>query len=177
MATTLSRRALLRGRIEGTSPARRPPWAVREQFFLTRCTRCDECIKGCPEKIIRKGGGGFPVVDFNHGECTFCGECVRHCTHGALSLTALQADEMPWKLHPTIAKNCLPLNRVVCRSCAEQCEPQAIRFPPAPGGVAHPEIHAMRCTGCGACVRPCPVGAITLVVTNSEQSTQQELSA
>ena len=37
---------------------------------------------------------------------------------------------------------------------------EAIRFSPRLGGPPRPEILDDRCTGCGACVRPCPVAAL-----------------
>ncbi len=162
MATTLSRRALLRGRLTGIAPAIRPPWAAEEAEFLSLCSRCDDCQKACPDSIIHAGDGGFPAINFKHGECTFCGDCVRACKTGALSPSGMKSELPPWQLTPSIKDNCLALNRVVCRSCAEQCEQQAIRFRPAPGGVSRPELNNEQCNGCGACVGPCPVAAIEL---------------
>ena len=46
----------------------RPPGAVGEVEFLSLCTRCDECIKACPAKAIRRSNGlmdvaiGTPVI-------------------------------------------------------------------------------------------------------------------
>jgi ferredoxin len=61
-----------------------------------------------------------------------------------------------------IGPACLALNRVVCRSCAEHCEPHAIHFRLAPGGIAVPLVRAERCDGCAACLAVCPVSAIVL---------------
>ena len=170
MATTLSRRALLRGRIAGIALPIRPPWALDEAAFVDRCSRCDDCAKACTETLIHKADGGFPVVDFHRGECTFCGDCVQVCTSGALNISAMQAGHTPWHLTPSINDNCLAHNRVVCRSCSEQCEQRAIRFRPAPGGVSRPELDPSLCNGCGACIRPCPANAIKL-------NSKQEISA
>ncbi len=162
MAVTLNRRALLRGRIAGVAPAIRPPWSLHESEFLDLCSRCGDCIKACSESIIQTGDGGFPAINFSMGECTFCGDCVRSCNTGALSPTAINSERPPWQLALSIKDNCLAHNRVVCRSCAEQCEQQAIRFRPALGGVSRPELNNEQCNGCGACVGPCPVAAIEL---------------
>jgi formate hydrogenlyase subunit 6/NADH:ubiquinone oxidoreductase subunit I len=62
-----------------------------------------------------------------------------------------------------IAANCLALNRIVCRSCAEACAPRAIGFEVAAGGVSTPRVDSALCNGCGDCHRACPVSAITLV--------------
>lgn len=61
-----------------------------------------------------------------------------------------------------IGPECLALNRVVCRSCAEHCEAHAIHFRLAPGGIAIPLLRPERCNGCGACIPACPTSAITL---------------
>lgn len=162
MAITLSRRTLLRGRVAGAAKAIRPPWAVMEVDFNLLCNRCGDCIRACVESIIQSGDGGFPVVNFKNGECTFCGDCVAACDSGALSPRAFVTNLPPWNLVPSVTENCLAHNRVVCRSCAEQCEQQAIRFRPAAGGVSLPELKPELCNGCGACVGPCPVGSIEL---------------
>lgn len=67
-----------------------------------------------------------------------------------------------------IGPECLALNRVVCRSCAEHCEVHAIHFRLAPGGISVPLVRAERCNGCGACVPVCPTSAISLqAITDS----------
>lgn len=154
------RRGLLRGRVRAVAPALRPPWALAEADFLTRCSRCDACVAACPTGIVVAGEGGFPTVDFSRGECTFCGDCVPPCTPRALSRPA--ADAPPWSLTARIGDGCLALKGVECRVCGEACGEGAIRFRPRIGGVALAELDASRCTGCGACHAPCPVRAISL---------------
>ena len=132
------------------------PWALAEDEFLARCTRCSACIDACPERIVVCGSGGFPEVDFSKGGCTFCGRCADACVPRALDRAAGE----PWTLKATIGDACLARNRVVCRSCGERCEARAIRFVPALGGAADPVVNLERCTGCGACVAVCPVSAI-----------------
>ena len=60
-----------------------------------------------------------------------------------------------------ISSTCLAARRIECRVCGELCEAGAIRFRPTLGSVAQPVLDATTCTGCGDCVAPCPVGAIT----------------
>lgn len=159
MSDLSSRRNFLRGRVAAHRAEPRPPWALAEDAFVNACTRCGDCARACPTRIIRQGDGGYPTVDFSLGECTFCGECVTRCTTGALKRTEAQP---PWQLRAAIGERCLARQSVECRVCGEMCDVAAIRFVPQPGGIAAPQLADDRCTGCGACVAPCPTAAITV---------------
>lgn len=150
------RRRLFGGRVrEGV--AVRPPWSQSEDRFTDLCTRCDDCVKVCPNHLIRRGAAGFPVLDFTQAACTFCAECVRVCTTGAL----VKADSVaPWNVRAHVGDACLTRQKVECRVCGEACDADAIRFRPTLGGVPQPVLDSALCTGCGACVAPCPVRAI-----------------
>lgn len=157
------RRHLLRGSFrtarerEATHAPPRPPWAVPEDRFVVRCTRCGACAKACPRGLIRGGDGGFPEIGFRHQGCTFCRACLDAC-----DAHALDAREPPFTARVTVAEHCLARNRVECRACGDACDERALRFVPARGGISRLVIDVARCTGCGACVAPCPVGAIAL---------------
>lgn len=159
MSQTHSRRNFLRGKFSAAPGTVRPPWAVDEGDFAERCTRCGDCARACPSKIIVQGDGGYPVIDFGKGECTFCAACVSACPSAALNRAA---DAPPWQLHATIGEACLAHKQVECRVCGEMCEAGAIRFRPLLGGVSTPDLDPDVCTGCGACFAPCPSGAIRL---------------
>lgn len=154
----LSRRGFLGGRIARPT-ACRPPWALAEKDFLRACTRCNKCIEVCPTKIIASGDGGYPEVRFFQAGCTFCGLCREQCRDGALQLDR-GTKAAPWLYQAVIGDQCLAQRNVECRICGEQCDAAAIRFSPRLGGPPIPEIDRQRCTGCGACVAPCPVGAV-----------------
>jgi len=155
----LNRRGFFRGRPRPQAQIR-PPWAQPEGAFIDACTRCDECLKACPQGIVISGDGGFPSIDFSRGECTFCGDCVNTCQPHALDR---RDGAPPWDYRATIAPTCLPQQGVECRICGDFCESRAIRFTPRLGGVPLPSIDPVRCTGCGACVAPCPSQAIRIV--------------
>ncbi|MBF0372968.1 MAG: ferredoxin-type protein NapF [Alphaproteobacteria bacterium] len=150
------RRNLLRGRLRRAPAAVRPPGALAEADFLSVCDRCGDCSRACPEGIVARGDGGFPMIDFKAGGCTFCGLCAKACKPGAL------AAKPSWPLKASFGERCLSAQGVVCRVCGERCEAGAIRFRPMPGGFSRPELTAEACTGCGACVAPCPVAAVTV---------------
>lgn len=170
MAHEISRRQFLRGDIQDRYAPIRPPWALGETDFVARCDRCGDCIDACHENVLKAGSGRYPEVDFSMDACAFCGDCVRACTRGALGP---DTEQPPWMLSLAIHDNCLARNGTECRVCGEQCEFAAIRFIPVLRSVPRPHLEAGQCTGCGACVGPCPAGAISLSANNSEGKQQR----
>lgn len=162
-----SRRSFLFGRFRADRAALRPPWAIEAGAFEARCTRCDDCVRACPSAIVVAGDGGYPKVDFSRGECTFCGDCASVCRAQALRR---EAGARPWALGIAITEGCVARDGIECRVCGEICGEAAIRFRPRIGGAALPEADAERCTGCGACVAPCPAAAIELKQVNALES-------
>ena len=152
----LTRRSLLFGRQATEAPALRPPWALPESDFASRCTRCDACVRACPEQVLVRGGDGLPRFVATSGECTFCGDCVQACESAALDASILP----PWELGARVGDGCLSARGVVCASCREAYPETAIHV--APGARGPAVVDAERCTGCGACVGICPAGAIAL---------------
>ncbi len=169
----VSRSQLLRGDFQGVKIDIRPPWAIEELRFTDLCTRCGECADNCHTSIISKGRGGFPVIDFKVGECDFCGECVSTCSPGALTFLSDSEKGQPWNINVVIGEKCLTHQNVVCQVCGELCEVQALRFMPRVGHVPEPELNIETCTGCGACISPCPVDAISVVAAG--QQTRENL--
>lgn len=155
----ISRRQFLRGDFSSRRPTRRPPWAMAEAQFLSRCDGCGDCRKACTQRVIVLSDGGYPQIDFLSGECTFCGDCARACTKGALGYSPRV---LPWQVKAVVMPECLTRHGVVCRSCGEQCPTGAIRFRFVNGGVAQPRVEPVLCTGCGACFAVCPAQAIAL---------------
>ena len=151
-----ARRSFFTGRNAGVAAAVRPPWVVLDRF-LDLCTRCGACIEACPERIVKRGSGEFPELDFQRGECTFCGHCAAACPAPLFDL----ATPRPWDAVARISDRCLPRRGVVCQSCKDACQASAIVV--APARVPVPVIDLDRCTGCGACVAVCPVDAIAVV--------------
>lgn len=132
------------------------PWIIDPNQFIENCTQCADCINVCPENIIEKGDGGYPSINFNKGECSFCGECANICKETIFTMT----EHQPWLKKAHIEPSCLANLNVYCRSCADSCEVQALSF--QLGVNAIPNINLELCTGCGACVSPCPTQAIQI---------------
>ncbi|KAF0190938.1 MAG: ferredoxin-type protein NapF [Gammaproteobacteria bacterium] len=137
-----------------------PPWALATEKFLDACSRCGACITDCPEHILETGAGGIPQVSFVSGACTFCGVCVNVCKDRALVRHIDGVEQAPWTVVASIGEDCLATLNIACQECADHCEQHAIRFRPLIDGTIEPRVVAARCTGCGACVRPCPGNTI-----------------
>lgn len=134
------------------------PWIADWENFTDQCTRCGDCIRACEQKVIVSGDGGFPTINFNQGECTFCYACAAQCPE---QLFKPESDK-PWDQVVTINDQCLTQKGVECRSCSDACETRAIRFQLTMGHVAQPKLNQQDCTGCGACIVPCPANAIAM---------------
>ncbi|UXI70598.1 ferredoxin-type protein NapF [Tahibacter amnicola] len=153
-----ARRAFLLGR-PGAAQWIRPPWALPENHFTDRCTRCGACSAACPESILVVGDGGYPQIDFQRGECTFCGTCATVCQSAAFG----ERSTRPWQLRVEVSDHCLARRDIHCAACRDACPSDAIRFRPR-SPVSVPEVDLASCTGCGGCVAPCPAQAISLSV-------------
>jgi len=164
MVISNSKRNFIFGKISGQTPVR-PPWAIQEHDFIETCNRCGECVKQCPVNIIQLADGGFPEMNFSKSGCDFCEVCAAVCLPGAIKQT--QAE--PFNTVAVINDECFTERGVICRSCGEVCEIQAIRFQLVVGGTTHVIMNTNACNGCGECVSICPAHAITI-----KHRTQQE---
>ena len=140
----------------------RPPGAVEESVFLSRCTRCNECIKVCPHFCIRgldsdvEYGIGTPIIIPEIAPCRLCPDlpCISACKDNAL----LPSDDIKNVRIGTALidrTNCLDYSgdsASLCRKCYTECplKEEAIYLEDS-----RPVIRAERCTGCGICENVC----------------------
>ncbi len=68
----------------------------------------------------------------------------------------------------TISIACLARQGIACQSCRDACPQDAILFRPRVGGPFLPEVDDALCNGCGACVVPCPAGAVAVAASQKE---------
>ncbi len=137
----------------------RPPWSNNSKIFKSLCDGCGDCISACENSILILNKNGYPQVDFSRGSCNFCGACAKSC-----SKKALKNDPSlpPWDLYVQINSKCLVENNVVCSTCVEQCDKEAIVIPRIIEQDNSPKVLTKLCDGCGACLKACPVNAIEI---------------
>ena len=140
----------------------RPPWST-DAAILAACTGCGDCVTSCPAGIIEMGAGKYPEIRLDKAECTFCGRCAEVCRADVFDLA-----RPPFRHKVAIGESCLSKVGTECRSCEDACPEMAIRFRARLGRPAEPVLRAEMCTGCGACLAPCPVGAIQIAVAETE---------
>lgn len=156
---TLHRRDIL-GRAGRPAPAL--PWTDPARV-IERCTACGACATACPQDILRIEAGRHPVIDWR-APCIFCAACAEACPEGVFDL----ARDPPWPLAAVVSTTCLEREGITCRACEDRCDARALRARPLPGGAALMTVDVDACTGCGACVSACPVGAITITAPGEE---------
>jgi MauM/NapG family ferredoxin protein len=168
----------------------RPPGALDEFEFLTKCTRCDKCMRACPENaiLVAAPSAGLalktPYIDPRSVPCFLCTTlpCVAACEDEALVWprrtladgTILEGPRAARMGTARIKENqCVTwetLDREArdCRICVDRCPypEEAIRIvrEGESGTIGHPEVIADVCTGCGICVFACPAEPMAIVV-------------
>jgi len=165
----------------------RPPGALDEDAFLSRCIRCGACMKACPNNALHPAwnqagleGLWTPLMIPRIGYCeTSCVLCSQVCPTGAIWETTAKekgwtasvgADARPIRLGTAFYDRgrCLPWAMATeCIVCEEWCptSPKAIYLRPAEVAdaegnlkpVRQPYLDPARCVGCGACEYACPV--------------------
>jgi ferredoxin-type protein NapF len=136
-----------------------PPWSSDSKTFRSLCNGCGNCISACENSILILSKSGYPQVDFSRGSCNFCGACAKNCPQEVLMYEPARP---PWDLHVKINSQCLTRNNVVCSTCVEQCDKEAITIPRIIDNKILPHVLTDLCDGCGACFKACPVNAIEI---------------
>jgi len=164
----------------------RPPGSLDESDFLSRCIRCGECMKACPNTALhptleQAGLEGLwtpmlvPRIGYCEPSCVLCSEV---CPTGAIwQITPHDkgwvvgvGQQQPIRLGTAFYDRgrCLPLAMATdCIVCEEWCpvSPKAIYVQEAEvvdsagntKTLKQPHIDPSRCVGCGACEYACPL--------------------
>ena len=165
----------------------RPPGALDEPDFLSRCIRCGECMKVCPNNALHPtleeaGLEGLwsptlvPRIGYCEPSCVLCSEV---CPTGAIWqitprekgwVVGVGATSQPIRLGTAFYDRgrCLPWAMATeCIVCEEWCpvSPKAIYVEEAQvvdsagktKTLKQPRVDPSRCVGCGACEFACPL--------------------
>lgn len=137
----------------------RPPGAVEETEFLSLCTRCDECIKVCPAKAIKRYEGfmdvaiGTPVIKPKESPCVLCNGllCIEACKDGALKPVDT-VTQVKMGIARINKSQCFAWDDQDCHLCYIKCPLQDEALYQEDG---KPVINEEKCVGCGICEYVC----------------------
>lgn len=165
----------------------RPPGSLDETDFLSRCIRCGECMKVCPNNSLHPtleeaGIAGLwtptlvPRIGYCEPSCVLCSEV---CPTGAIWqitpqekgwVVGVGEHDKPVRLGTAFYDRgrCLPWAEATdCIVCEEWCpvSPKAIYVEEAQvvdsagkiKTLKQPRVDPSRCVGCGACEYACPL--------------------
>jgi MauM/NapG family ferredoxin protein len=189
----LSRRALLNGALLGVSTAAltvnelasmlynprehglivpedllRPPGALTENIFLSKCIRCAECMLVCPTNGLQPLGltAGTaallsPILVPRRGNCEVdCALCGSACPTGAIQELVLEEKQQAKIGTARVNReHCIAwVEDKTCLVCQEVCPYNAITLEAETGHISTvPHVAPARCFGCGACENSCPL--------------------
>lgn len=150
----------------------RPPGALDEKDFLSRCVKCGRCVEACPHAILHvadvKSGfaAGTPRIDAREGACRLCEDlpCIAACPTEALRPLASRED-VRIGVAVIDEETCIAFKGMRCEVCYRTCPliDRAIKidYRMREGDAIHsvfaPTIDKDACTGCGLCVERCVV--------------------
>jgi len=162
----------------------RPPGVANEETFVRRCLRCFQCVRSCPNRIIKITGLeagwdslGTPHLAFNEYGCDYyCQVCQEVCPNVAIPLQPLSEKQISKIGLASIDEtSCVVYAKDTnCIVCEEFCPvPQkAIRLKEqsiTKGGekinLKYPEVIVDLCIGCGICEAHCPVYPHAIMVS------------
>ena len=130
----------------------RPPGAVDEELFLSRCTKCGDCLPACPYASIKNDlATGYPVIFANESPCHLCNDfpCISACETEALLPVGDRA-EVRMGMAVVSRADCTADQG--CRFCLTKCPVGALSVDFLDG---YPVVDQEKCVGCGICEQVC----------------------
>jgi len=141
----------------------RPPGALPESEFESRCIRCNQCAEICPNQCIKFFGPenglaslGTPYITPREQACILCMKCGDACPTGAIQSIVREAEPIIEKVNMGKARVneqlCLSFQGKTCGVCYRACPLQDVAI--TVGRLEQPHV-TDACVGCGLCERSC----------------------
>ena len=141
----------------------RPPGAISETEFESRCIRCGQCGEICPNRCIQYFGteNGLSSIDTPYiipreQACILCMKCGEVCPTGAIQNIEHEAGAIIQFVKMGQARVdeqlCLSYQGKTCGVCYRACPLQDIAIRT---GMLEQPIVSSACVGCGLCERSC----------------------
>jgi len=141
----------------------RPPGAEEEEF-LTKCVRCGQCIKVCPNNALHLAlfeagleGIWTPLLVPRLGFCDYdCNACGQVCPSGAIPPLSLEEKRKAVigtaQVERDRCTSCMMCKGICPTGAIEEVEGEREGMP-----ALFPQVNPDLCIGCGICEYICPV--------------------
>ncbi|MCP4970211.1 MAG: ferredoxin-type protein NapG [Arcobacter sp.] len=172
----------------------RPPGAIKEEEFISKCIKCGLCVEACPFNTLQLANIsdgvplGTPFMIPREIPCYMCLDipCANNCPTEALDITKLKKNNKLDINKATIGTaiinqdTCIAFWGLQCTICVKHCPiaNEAIKVvyekskkKDSYHAIAKPLVNSEACTGCGLCEKACPTEVASIYILPREIAT------